>query len=104
MDVTMWPAGRPQCNLLSGQLQQTMQLKLQTDVRMKNGIPMLTSLELGELREPDSNRPSLILRRAGEDTLWEIAKSSGSTVTDIQKANNLQAEPEADRMLLIPVK
>lgn len=104
MDVTMWPAGRSQSNLLSGQLQQTMQLKLQTDVRMKDGIPMVTSLELGELREPAPNRPSLILRRAGENTLWEIAKSSGSTVEDIQKANNLQAEPEADRMLLIPVK
>lgn len=104
MDVTMWPAGRPQSNLLSGQLQQTMQMKLQTDIRMKDGIPMVTGLELGEFREPNPNRPSLILRRAGEDTLWEIAKSSGSTVADIQKANNLQTEPEADRMLLIPVK
>ena len=100
----MWPTGRPQSNLLSGQLQQTMQMKLQTDIRMKDGIPMVTGLELGEFREPNPNRPSLILRRAGEDTLWEIAKSSGSTVADIQKANNLQTEPEADRMLLIPVK
>lgn len=104
MDATIWPAGRTQTSLLSGQLQQKAELKLQTDTRMKNGISMVTGLELGELREPDLNRPSLILRRAGDSTLWELAKTSGSTVADIQKANNLQAEPDADRMLLIPVK
>lgn len=104
VDATLWPTGRTQSNLLSGQLQQKEELKLQTDTRMKDGITMVTALELGELRQPDPGRPSLILCRAGERSLWELAKASGSTVADIQKANDLCAEPEADRMLLIPVK
>lgn len=67
------------------------------------GLPMMVGLELGELQEPKADRPSVILRRAGEESLWELAKSAGSTVQAIQKANNLQQEPEENQMLLIPV-
>ncbi|MDD5863526.1 MAG: DUF3794 domain-containing protein [Firmicutes bacterium] len=67
------------------------------------GFPMVTGVELGEEREPDANRPSLILRRAENKRLWDIAKESGSTVDAIRKANNLQAEPAPGQMLLIPV-
>lgn len=66
-------------------------------------IPMVTGVELGEQRIPDPNRPTLILRRAGNSRLWDIAKGSGSTVDAIRKANDLQEEPAPDRMLLIPV-
>ena len=59
--------------------------------------------ELGEEREPDGNRPSLILRRAGNQRLWDIAKESGSTMDAIRKANHLQEEPAPGQMLLIPV-
>lgn len=67
------------------------------------GISMVTGLELGEEKKPDENRPSLILRRAGQTSLWEMAKNSGSTVASIQKVNDLEGEPEAGRMLLIPI-
>ena len=67
-------------------------------------ISMVTELELGELREPDPNRPAIILRRAGEDGLWEIAKSCGSSIKAIQEANHLTEEPEIGQMLLIPVQ
>lgn len=67
------------------------------------GLPMVTELETGELVQPDSGRPSLILRRAGSDDLWSIAKSCGSTVDAIRKVNGLEEEPAATRMLLIPV-
>lgn len=66
-------------------------------------MPMVTQLELGELREPDGDRPSLILRRAGKEGLWNLAKKCGSTVAAIQQANQLSGEPEEDRILLIPV-
>ena len=58
---------------------------------------------MGELRQPDSNRPSVILRRAGEDSLWQIAKTTGSTVDAIRSANALEQEPNPDRLLLIPI-
>ena len=67
----------------------------------QKGIPMVTGLELGE--ETKTERPNLILRKAGEDTLWELAKKCGSTVEAITKANGLEDQPEKDRILLIPV-
>lgn len=67
------------------------------------GIPMVAELEPGQRTEPDPQRPSLILRRAGADGLWEIAKACGSTVGAIRIANGLQEEPKPGQMLLIPV-
>ena len=67
------------------------------------GIPMVTELEPGAETEPDPQRPALILRRAGTDGLWEIAKACNSTVTPIREANGLQNEPAPGQMLLIPV-
>lgn len=104
LEAVLWPSGRTQASVMSGQLQQQSDLWLQTDTRMEAGIPMVTGLELGEVQEPDPGRPSLILCRAGERSLWELAKSTRSTVEDIQKANDLHAEPEENQMLLIPVR
>ena len=67
------------------------------------GMTMVTGLTLGEKAEPDPGRPSLILRRSRGEQLWDIAKTSGSTVEAIRKANGLTNEPEDGKMLLIPV-
>lgn len=67
------------------------------------GIPMVTGLTLGEQTEPDPARPSLLLRRAGQEPLWDLAKQSGSTMDAIRQANKLSGEPEPGKMLLIPV-
>lgn len=67
------------------------------------GLPMVTGIELGEARKPEAQQPSLILRRAGEDSLWEIAKASGSTRSAIRTANGLEGDPLPGQMLLIPV-
>ncbi len=66
-------------------------------------IPMVTALELGELTDADPNRPSMILRRPGSNSLWEIAKEAGSTVEAIKDANGLTEEPIGNPVLLIPV-
>ena len=67
------------------------------------GLPMITALELGALREPDEYRPSLILCRPGGRSLWELAKASGSDMDAIREANGLKEDEDDDRMLLIPV-
>ncbi len=67
------------------------------------GIPMVTGIETGELQPLSTDRPSLILRKAGKDTLWEIAKAAGSTEDAIRRANHLEDDPREDQMLLIPV-
>lgn len=80
---------------------------MQMDAQAVFGSPKLgnavTAMEAGEKEQPDPNRPSLILRRAGDASLWEIAKKCGSTVEAIRVANCLDQEPMDDRMLLIPI-
>ena len=66
-------------------------------------IPMVTGVELGQAKQPDPNRASLILRRAGDNRLWDIAKASGSTMETIRRANGLSGEPNPEQMLLIPI-
>ena len=75
------------------------------EVQTVSGQPMETirALELGDALEKDGERPSLIICRAGQEGLWEVAKAVGSTVEAIQKANNLESEPEENQLLLIPV-
>lgn len=64
---------------------------------------VVTAMEAGEKEPPDPNRPSLILRRPGEASLWELAKKCGSTVEAICAANHLEQEPPDNRILLIPI-
>ncbi len=79
-------------------------LSVNTDVYLTNGIPMVTGLELGEEMKPDPNRPSLILKRLGDHSLWDLAKENGSTVQAITAANGLeQNAAHADSILLIPI-
>lgn len=104
LEMSVQPVGRPSGSAGPGDVSLLAQMQLQTNTVFAQTMEYLTDLETGEAAEPDPSRPSLILRRAGNDSLWEIAKSAGSTVADIQKANNLQSEPEQDQMLLIPVR
>lgn len=66
-------------------------------------IPMVTGLAIGETVSPDPKRPSVILRRCGPSSLWELAKGCGSTVEAIEKANGITGQPAAEQLLLIPV-
>ncbi len=95
--------GDPSAHFGADGMEATMPLTLEASVFSRQGIPMVTALELGELQEPDPARPSLILRKPGDNTLWELAKDCGSTVEAIRNANHLQQEPSAEQMLLIPV-
>ena len=77
--------------------------QMQIDTTSNHGITMITALEMGELEEADPTRPSLILCRTEGESLWAVAKRCGSTVADIQRANDLQEVPKGNQMLLIPV-
>lgn len=78
------------------------ELPLQLTSMGGQGISMVTALEQTE-GTPDPQRPSLIVRKAGTDGLWELAKKCGSTVAAIRSANKLQEEPKPGQLLLIPV-
>lgn len=115
-DVWEYPAGenaavlahimdvsQPSASVGGDQIRAGMEIEMELMTIAQQGIPMVTALELGEMARPDPARPSLVLRRAGEESLWELAKSTGSTVDAIRKANALTDEPLDDRLLLIPV-
>lgn len=83
--------------------------QLQNDVCLEGmcvngkGISMITGMELGEEAGPDPKRPSLILKRYDGEGLWNLAKSTGSTVDSVLSANGLTQEPERGKLLLIPI-
>ncbi len=78
-----------------------MKLRLQTTANQP--IDMISAITVGERKERAQGRPSLILRRMDAESLWELAKASGSTVSAIRKANALTEEPAPGQMLLIPI-
>ena len=92
---------QPQLNPGAGKM--TGECRFQVTIFAGAGIPVVTSVELGEPETGDGARPSLILCRAGEKSLWTLAKENGSTVDAIREANKLDGEPEKGKMLLIPV-
>lgn len=87
----------------NGRIQVKTEMPVELTTVTEQAIPMVTGVELGQKKQPDPNRPSLILRRAGEDRLWDIAKAAGSTMEAIRQANSLSGEPSPQQMLLIPV-
>ena len=78
-------------------------LQIQTRTGVEQALKMITGMELGQIREPDPGRPSLILCRPGRESLWTIAKRCGSTVGAIQRANKMDDEIPGNRILLIPI-
>ena len=94
---------RPSQSLYAGSVQLTSQLRLNIVTTGSLEVPMVMALDIGEVITPDPDRPSLLLQRMGDGDLWNLAKSTGSTVDAIWEANGLQGEPVQGQMLLIPV-
>lgn len=103
MDIWCSPSGKPQATPGEDSTVLRGELLIETATCASEAMPMVTGLTLGEQAPKDPARPSLILRKAGQEGLWDVAKKCGSTVAAIQQANNLQGDPDPDRMLLIPV-
>ena len=103
VDVTVRHMAKPYLTSMGDSATIGGEIQMDVAAAMNSGLKMMTGIEMGEMKDLDPQRPSLILRRMGEESLWELAKASGSTVEAIQKANNLQHEPHENQMLLIPV-
>lgn len=101
--ATMAEWEEPRVSLGDGQMQVNGTLMLEALAVAQSPMDMVMGLELGEAKRPDPGRPSLILRRPQSASLWELAKTTGSTVNAIRNANGLDEEPVGDRLLLIPV-
>lgn len=93
----------PEISLGDGSLDLSVELLVQLVSSTRQGMAQVAAMTLGEEKKPDPARPSLILCRAGNKSLWQMAKANGSSVEAIRQINGLQEEPEQGRMLLIPV-
>lgn len=104
-NIYLWLEGATQPEYQPGNDGMKLHNRYQVSAQVFSGqpIPMVTGLELGEIAEPNPNRPAVILRRAGEEGIWNLAKSCGSTVDAIKAANHLADEPVEGTLLLIPV-
>lgn len=101
--VTVIPSGVPSVAADGENISVTLPIMTQTVTTTMQNIPVVAGLQMGQPRKEDPCRPSLILRRSGRQTLWDLAKHYGTTVEAIQNANQLEDQPGDDRMLLIPV-
>ncbi len=103
--VSAWIAssGKPQAVQGAGTVALRADVNVSATFAARQGIAMVTGLEMEEEQKPDRNRPSLILCRRGDKRLWDLAKETGSTVEAIMEANGLSGEPESSCVLLVPV-
>lgn len=101
--ITMPMGAEAQAIAGNGRILAKAELPVERMTTAEQTIPMVTGVELGQKKQADPNRPSLILRRAGDSTLWDVAKATGSTMEAIRSANDLSGEPAREQMLLIPV-
>lgn len=95
--------GEVQAMAGNGRVRLKLEMPVELSAEASQSVSAVTGLEIGQQKKPDPNRPSLILQRAGEQSLWDIAKAAGSTVAAIRRANALTDEPMPDQMLLIPI-
>lgn len=104
IDTVPRTMGEPQWITTGSGMEVRGETELQMTTRSRWGMPMITGLEFGDVREQDRERPSLILCRAGKRSLWDLAKTSGSSTEAIRAVNGLEHDPEDNRVLLIPVQ
>ena len=99
-----WLRGGTSARRDSGGCNLETKMELRLDSVSTKPVKMLSAIRAGERREADPDRPSVIIRaRKPDESLWDIAKYCGSTVSAIQRLNKLETEPEENRLLLIPV-
>ena len=85
-------SGMPQLQLSPGSagVNVSVQIPVQMMSVTDQGLPMVTGVKVGENRTLSPDRPSLILRRAGEDSLWDIAKRYQTDESRIAALNHLE--------------
>ena len=103
VNTQITPIGKPQAMQGAGNVNLRAEANVNMVTTAGKGISVITGAQMGELEKINPNRPSLILCRVGKRRLWDVAKQCGSTVEAIQKANNLQDEPDSNAVLLIPI-
>ncbi len=96
-------AAAPQAVVGAGSVTLRGELQIDAHTTSGRGVEMVGSLELGQETLPDPDRPSLILCRCNDRSLWQIAKECKTTTAAICRANGGEETISPDRVLLIPI-
>lgn len=98
------PMGPVQWNLGGGNVTVRSECTMHIIASEETDLTAITGATVSDLLPKAPGAPSLRLRHLGKDeTLWSLAKASGSTVDAIRKANGLTGNPDPGKMLIIPV-
>ena len=97
------PSGKAQATVSGGIVNGCGSVILGMRSESKQGIAFVAGLDIDESSVEFTQRPSLVLRRCDGNSLWELAKGTGSTVEAIKMANHIENEPDGKQVLLIPV-
>ncbi len=100
------PVGEPSAVPVTGGLEVRFEAEFQWIMTCEQSVPCVNSVKHGAAQSADTVRPSVVIRMIGDgESLWDIAKSCGSTVKDICSANGLPSEAvPSGTLLLIPAK
>lgn len=103
--VTEVSTGEVTCTVGSGGVELRLPVEMTVESTASHRLKAVMGGEITDLPAEAEMRPSIILRRAGEnEELWEVAKAYRTSVRRIREANDLSADAiAADTMLLIPL-
>lgn len=99
------PVGECTAVPVTGGLEVRFEAEFAWTVTREEQVGCVSDVRPGEARDTGP-RPSVVIRRVERgETLWDIAKSCGSTVDDIRSANTLPGDEAAvGTLLLIPAR
>lgn len=103
VDALVGVSGVPVATLAGGSIALRADMGIDAACGTEQTVSVICGLQLEERKQEADERPAVVLRRAGQQSLWEMAKAAGSTVDAIMAANGLTGDPAPDRMLLIPL-
>lgn len=98
------PVGEAMAVPVTGGLEVRLEGEFSWRLTRTETVPCVSAIRPGIAAQSGEPRPSVIIRMVGKgETLWEIAKTCGSTIADICAANELPSEEAAPgAILLIP--
>jgi len=103
LQLVVAPADRPRAALSADGLETQCDMDIHICAAAEQTVPQISMIEVGQPLVLPPDRPSLILRRASDASLWDLAKCYGSTMDQIREANAIEDTPQKDKMLLIPI-
>lgn len=99
--IRLTPVGQVQTKN-TGSIIAQCDVKVDSVCKASRGLVIVSGLIMEE-KEHQDDKPSLVLKRAGEEDLWTLAKMNGSSVEAIRAANGITEVHDPNLVLIIPV-